>query len=102
MKDGYGEDGGCLAEEGRANLVWWNNLNNIKRDVDAGVGRWFDDHSRREVGDDTETLFWWDPWLDGMILKSSFSRLFYLTDNKMATMADTFSLGWGEGGEAWK
>jgi len=35
-----------------------------------------------------------------MILKSSFSRLFRLAGNKMATVAEMFSLGWGEGGEA--
>ena len=37
-----------------------------------------------------------------MILKHSFSRLFYLVVNKMAAVAEMFSLGWGEGGEVWK
>ena len=67
-----------------------------------GVGRWFDDHLWRKVGDDTETLFWWDLWLDGLIFKSSFSRLFHLADNKISTMAEKFSFGKGEDGEAWK
>jgi len=48
------------------------------------------------------TLFWWDPWLEGGILKDRFSRLFYLFDNKLATDADMFSLACGEGGETWK
>jgi hypothetical protein len=61
-----------------------------------------DDHLRKEVGDGTETLFPWDQWLDGMILKSSFSCLFDLTNNKMAIVTEMCSLEWGEGGEAWK
>ena len=48
------------------------------------------------MGDGVETLFWWDPWLDRDILKDG-CRLFYLSDNKLATMADMFSLGWGGG-----
>ena len=98
----YGEVGGCLAKEGKANSVSWNNLINIKSGVGVGVGRWFDDHLGRKIDDGTETLFWWDLWLDGMILKRNFSRLFHLAVNKMATVAEMFSLGWGEGGEVWK
>ena len=73
-----------------------------KSGVGAGVGRWFDDNLGRKVGNGTQTLFWWDPWIDGMILKSNFSRLVYLIDNKMTTVADMYSLGWWEGGKTWK
>ena len=45
---------------------------------------------------------WWDPWIDGMVMKNSFSRFFDLATNKMATVAEMYSLGWGEEGEAWK
>jgi len=45
------------------------------------------------------TFFWWDPWL---VLKDRFSHIFYLSDNKLATVSDMFLLGWGEGGEVWK
>jgi len=48
------------------------------------------------------TLFRWDPWLDGGILKDKFSWHFFLSINKLATLAGMFLLGWGEGGEAWK
>jgi len=58
----------------------------IKRGVGAEVGRWFDDNLGREAGDGTTTLFWWDPWIDGVILKRNFRRLFDLIDNKMATV----------------
>jgi len=37
--------------------------------------------------------------LEGIALKDKFSRLFELSDNKMAEMK---LLGWDEGGEAWK
>jgi len=57
------------------------------------VGRWFDDNIGREVRDDIHTLFWWDLWIDDIVLKNSFSRLFDLAVNKMATVAEMFSLG---------
>jgi len=38
----------------------------------VGGGQWFDDNVGREVGDGAHTLFWWDPWIDGLVLKNSF------------------------------
>jgi len=61
---------------------------------------WVDENLRREVGDDVSMLFWWDPWLTRGVLKDRFIRLFDLSSNKMATMADMKLLGWGEGVEA--
>jgi len=98
----YGEVGGIIAKEGQFNSVWWNNLINIKNGAGVGGGWWFDTNVGWEVGDGTQTLFWWDPWIDGMVLKISFSRLFDLATNKMATVAEIYSLRWGEEGEAWK
>lgn len=57
----------------------------IKSGVRLGVDRWFD-----------------DPWIDDMVLKSSFKCLFDLADNKMATMAEMYSFGWSEDGETWR
>lgn len=37
-----------------------------------------------------------------MILKCNFSCLYYLVDNKRATIAEIYSLGWGEDGWVWK
>jgi len=74
----------------------------IKNAPGVDGGHWFDDNIRREVGDGAQTLFWWDPWIDGMVLKNSFSRLFDLAINKMTTVTEMYSLGWGEDGEAWK
>jgi hypothetical protein len=56
----------------------------------------------RVVGDDNNTLFWWDPWINGVVLKNTFSRLFYLSINKMTTVAGMYALGWGEEGNAWR
>jgi len=77
-------------------------LINDKNGAGGGGGRWFDDNVGREVGDGAQTLFWWDPWIDGLVLKNSFSRLFDLATNKMATVAEMYSLGWGVEGVAWQ
>ena len=53
----------------------------------------------REVGYGANTLFWWDPWIDGLVLKNSFGRLFYLATNKMATVAEMYLLEWGKRGK---
>jgi len=75
-------------------------LISIRGGVGVGVSHWFDDHIRREVG--THTLFGWDPWIDGVVLRSTFNRLFDLGVNKMTTVADMLPLGWGEDGGAWE
>jgi len=98
----YGEVGGTIAEEGRFNSVWWNNLINVRNGAGVGGESWFDDNVGREVGDGAQTLFWWDPWIDGLVLKNSFSRLFDLATNKMTTVAEMYSFGWGVEGEAWQ
>ena len=67
-----------------------------------GVGWWFGDNIGREVGDGLQILFWWEQWIDGVVLKSRFSRLFDLAVNKMTTVAEMYSLGWGGDDEAWK
>jgi len=91
----YREVGGTIAEEGRFNSVWWNNLINVKNGVGVGSGSWFDDNVGREVGDGAQTLFWWDPWIDDLVLKNSFSRLFDLATHKVTTTAEMYSFGWG-------
>jgi len=94
----YGEVGGVIVEDGQFNSVWWNNLINIKNGAGGGE-RWFDDNVGREVGDGAHTLFWWDPWIDELVLKNSFGCLFDLAINKMATVAEMYSLGWGKRGK---
>jgi len=55
-----------------------------------------------EVDDGNSFLFWWDPWMEDVALKVMFSRIFELSGNKMATVAEMERLGWGENGETWK
>jgi len=57
----YGEEGGTIGDEGRLDLVWWNNLSSIRKGDGKWVESWFNNHLRLEVGDVVETLFWWDP-----------------------------------------
>ena len=56
---------------------------------------WLLDNVVREMGDGNNALFWKDPWLGGSSFDISFSRLFELTNNKLITVADMNSLGWG-------
>jgi len=45
---------------------------------------------------------WDDPWLDHVLLATSYARLFELTENKLVTVSKMFVLGWGVGGGVWK
>ena len=54
------------------------------------------------VGNDVHTLFWTDRWVGEVTLSVRFSRLYLFPDFKGKSRADMLSLGWGEGGGAWK
>jgi len=77
-------------------------IKSLKNGASVGGGSWFDDNVEREVGDGAQTLFWWDPWIDELVLKNSFSHLFDLAINKIATVAEMYSFGWGVEGDAWQ
>ncbi|GAU46642.1 hypothetical protein TSUD_246690 [Trifolium subterraneum] len=102
LKAKYGQEGGwvCFAE--RVGSVWWRNVNSVR--VGGGVrdNRWLVDNICRRVGNDRDTLFWLDPWLEECPLQRSFCRLYDLAENKSVSVADMFEAGWGIGGEAWK
>ncbi|CAJ2631371.1 uncharacterized protein LOC123893952 [Trifolium pratense] len=40
------------------------------------------------VGDGSDTLFWTDPWLDGVSLRERFGRLFMLAETKFLSVAE--------------
>lgn len=65
-------------------------------------GRWSLDNIDQKLGDEASTLFWKDPWTDGIPLNVRFSRLFNLVENKLASITKMNKLGWGGNGEAWK
>jgi hypothetical protein len=98
----YGDEGGRLCFGGRVGLVWWENLKKICLGTGLLNEGWLVDNINREVGNGVSTLFWCDPWLDGVSLESKFRRLFELEENKLITVADMKLLGWGVNGEAWK
>ena len=52
------------------------------------------------MGDDVDTLFWTIKWIGAVPLCERFIRLYLLSDFKGKSVAEMFSLGWGEGGEA--
>ncbi|MCI34113.1 kinesin-like protein, partial [Trifolium medium] len=65
--------------------------------VDGLGGGWFGDCVLKKVGDGLATYFWTDTWLDGSPLCVRFRRLFDLAVNQSSTVAEMFSLGWGDG-----
>ena len=84
---------------GRSASSWWREVANIRDGVgDEGEG-WFARMVSRRVGDGENTLFWFDRWAGNVPLCQRFSRLFNLAENKLASVAFMFSLGWEEGVE---
>jgi hypothetical protein len=55
---------------------------------------WFGEGVTRKVGDGTNTLFWYDPWLGGIPLCERFGRLFELAATKLRTDTEMFASGW--------
>jgi len=62
LKTRYGEEGGRLKEGGRLCSAWWRSLCRLREGVGEGFGNWFDNNTRRVVGDGRSTLFWHDIW----------------------------------------
>lgn len=62
------------------------------------MGTWFRDSLLLKVRNGSSNLFWVDRWVGDFPLRVRFRRLFYLSENKLLTMAQMFHLGWDEGG----
>ncbi|GAU49945.1 hypothetical protein TSUD_408400 [Trifolium subterraneum] len=97
----YGVERGRLREGGRRGSVWWRELECIREGGELG-GSWFGELVSKKVGDGSDTFFWTDPWVEGIPLCERFARLFDLAGNKLRTVAEMFSLGWGTDGVAWE
>jgi len=54
--------------------------------------RWLVDNIVRKVDDGRTTLFWEDPWLDDVMLATSYARLFEMKENKIITVMEMFML----------
>jgi len=98
----YGEEAGRLEVGGRSDSSWWREVANIRDGIREEGEGWFAGMVSRRVGDGENTLFWLDRWVGNVPLCQRFSRLFNLAENKLVSVATTFSLGWEEGGAAWQ
>jgi len=98
----YGEVAGKLEVGGRSVSTWWRELAKIRDGVEGVGGSWFADSVVCKVGKGTNVSFWKDRWLGKVPLCQRFSRLFDLSLYKSSTVAEMFSLGWEEGGAAWR
>jgi len=98
LKARYGESRGRLKEGGRHSSSWWRMVCTIRGGVGEGVGSWFDDNTRRVVGDGRHTLFWHDNWVGGIPLKNRFPRMFVLAETQDSTVEEMWRLGWSDGG----
>jgi hypothetical protein len=101
LKARYGEEGGKIKGGGRNSSRWWRSICNVRDGSGLAVGRWFDDNTRRVVGNGCNTFFWTDNWLGGVPLKLQFSRLYDLSVHKECTVEDMARAGWEEGGLGW-
>lgn len=54
--------------------------------------RWLLDNISILVGDGVSSLFWKEPWLDGVSLADRYARLLDLVVNKCATVVELSSL----------
>ncbi|XP_024634465.1 uncharacterized protein [Medicago truncatula] len=98
----YGEVGGRVRFCEGVGSVWWRHINQIRSGVGLVDPRWLLDNIVRKVGDGCHTLFWEDPWLEDVPLAVSFSRLYELSNFKLATVREMSLLGWGLDGGAWR
>jgi len=89
----YGLVGGRLKACGWEGSVWWRTIASI-RDGDGTLsGSWFPDNLRHIVGNGVSSLFWLDRWVGEVPFCVRFRRLFDLSVNKMATVAQMFTWG---------
>jgi len=101
LRSRYGEEGGRLKDGGNLSSPWWRTICRVREGVGSGVGSWFEENTRRIVGDGRGTLFWYDTWVGDVPFRSKFPRLFDLAVNKEQTVEEMMRLGWEPGGGAW-
>ncbi|GAU10775.1 hypothetical protein TSUD_426480, partial [Trifolium subterraneum] len=78
----YGVEKGRLRDRGRRGSLWWKEITRIREGGELG-GSWFGEHVLKRVGDESDTYFWTDPWVDMIPLCVRFGRLFDLAENKL-------------------
>ena len=98
----YGEESERFKLGGRDGSSWWREVERVQDGMGVACDRWFDDNVWRKVSNGTNTFFWTDYCAGSAPLCERYMRLFEKSVFKELLVADMFSLGWGEGGEAWK
>ncbi|AES89497.1 hypothetical protein MTR_4g076130 [Medicago truncatula] len=98
----YGGVEGRLQPCGREGSVWWKDIASIRDGSSSMLGSWFLDSLRLRLGNGVDTLLWLDRWVSDVPFCEKFRRLYDLSDNKLANVAQMFQWGWDVGGEAWK
>jgi len=93
--------GGRIKEGGNNASLWWRMICHVREGIGLGVGNWFEDNTRRVVGNGKNIFFWTDNCLGGVPLKLQFSRLYELSVHKECSVEDMARLRWEEGGNAW-
>ena len=73
----------------------------IREGVGTEGGSWFDENIHMKIGNGVKTFFWSDCSVGAIPLREKFRRLFDLSVFKDLTVVEMYSLGWGEGGDAW-
>ncbi|XP_057790730.1 uncharacterized protein LOC131007831 [Salvia miltiorrhiza] len=90
----WGADGLSLKGGGRSRGGWWPMV------VSKGRESWFLDNIERRVGDGSNTKFWTDKWAGKTPLKFVFPRLFYLCEDKEASIKEAGK--WVNGEWVWE
>ena len=98
----YGEVGGRLEVGGQSCSSWWREVARIRDGGGVVGGGWFRECVSKKLDDGSDTLFWFDKWLGSASLCVRYPRLFALFENKFITVADLFSRGFEQEGEAWQ
>ena len=86
---------------GQEGSVWWRETISICDGGGSVLGSWFLDNLHLNVGNSASTLFWLDRCVSDVPLCDEFCRLYDLSKNKMAIVAQVFAWGWDARLKAW-
>lgn len=88
LKEKYGvvgEEDKCSV---RLQSRWWRDIQNLEKEGCGYQPKWFSDGVKKSVGNENNTLFWIDKWVDGGPLRERFGRLFSLSMDKNGMVSD--------------
>lgn len=90
LKEKYGSEIGNPSEGAEYNMPsyaskWWKDIMKMDR---GGDGSWFNEEGSRKVNNGNTTSFWWTKWRGFTTLKDKYSRLFSISNQKEAKIAE--------------